>query len=134
MFYRAGVTFGVFSDIVGMSMPFGYLHGNAFLSVSQEIVSTEVLDYSTPHIITSTLLGPGMLDFGLLGVALTTVLLGLYLGAVYGMAKGKTQLAFYSVALTHSFILVEVGLQLTSVIFFLSLLYLFIGAGEKEAG
>lgn len=134
MFYRAGFTFGVFSDIVDMSMPFGYLHGNAFLSVSQEIVSTEVLGYSTPHIITSTLLGPGMLDFGLLGVALTTVLLGLYLGVIYGMAKSKTQLALYSVALTHSFILVEVGLQLTSVIFFLSLFYLFIGAGEKEAG
>jgi uncharacterized membrane protein len=93
----------------------------------------EVLDYSTPHIITSTLLGPGMLDFGLLGIALTAVLLGLYLGATYRAAKSKTQLALYAVALTHSFILVEVGLQLTSFIFFLSLLYLFIGTGEKEA-
>ncbi|MDP6459701.1 MAG: hypothetical protein QF829_02795 [Candidatus Hydrothermarchaeota archaeon] len=133
MFYRAGFTFGVFSNIVDMSMPFGYLKGNALFSVSQEIVSMEVLDYSTPHIITSTLLGPGMLDFGLLGIALTAVLLGLYLGATYRAAKSKTQLALYAVALTHSFILVEVGLQLTSFIFFLSLLYLFIGTGEKEA-
>lgn len=130
-FYRAGFTFGVFSEIVKLSMPFGYLKGEALMSVSQEIVSTEILGYSGPHIITSTLLGPGMLDFGLLGAALTAFLLGSYLGAMYRAAKSRLQLALYSIALTHSFILVEVGLQLTSVIYLLSLLYLF-AASEKQ--
>lgn len=129
-FYRAGFTFGVFSKIVEISLPFGYLQGQTLLSVSQEIVSTSVLGYPEPHIITSTLFGPGMLDLGLIGVAFTAVLLGAYLGIVYRTAKTKTQLALYAVALTHSLILVEVGLQLTSVIYLLSLLYLI----EKEAG
>jgi hypothetical protein len=124
-FYRAGFTLGVFSEIVKLSMPYGYLKGAALLSVSQEIVSTEVLGYAEPRIITSTLLGPGMLDFGLLGLGLTAFLLGSYLGAMYNAAKTRLQLALYAIALTHAFILVEVGLQLTSIIYLLSLLYLF---------
>ncbi len=132
IFYRAGFTLGVFSNIVDMSMPFGLLKGNAILSISQEIISIEVLDYQTPHIITSTFLGPWMLDFGILGVIFVSLLLGLYIGALYKSANTKTQFALYSVALTHSFILVEVGLQLTSIIFFLSILYLTIGSNELE--
>jgi uncharacterized membrane protein len=130
-FYRAGFTLGVFSEIVKLSMPYGYLKGAALLSVSQEIVSTEVLGYAEPRIITSTLLGPGMLDFGLLGLGLTAFLLGSYLGAMYNAAKTRLQLALYAIALTHAFILVEVGLQLTSIIYLLSLLYLF-ASGERR--
>ena len=131
-FYRAGFTMGVFSEIVHLAMPFGYLKGSALLSVTQDIVSIEVLGYSKPHIITSTLLGPGMLDFGIIGVALTAFLLGLYLGAVRNSARSRLQQGIYAIALTHVFILVEVGLQLTSVIYLLSLMYLFTAAGESR--
>jgi hypothetical protein len=129
--YRAGFTMGVFSEIVRLSMPFGYLKGSALLSVTQEIASTAVLGYPVPHIITSTLLGPGMLDFGLLGVGLTAFFLGFYLGAVRNSAWTRLQLGIYAIALTHVFILVEVGLQLTSIIYLLSLLYLYTSGGKK---
>lgn len=130
-FYRAGFTMGVFSRIVELSMPAGYLRGRALLDVAQRMASTEVLDYREPHIITSTLFGPGMLDFGLLGVVLTALFLGLYLGLMYNSAYTRLQLALYAMALTHVFILVEVGVQLTSIIYLLSLLYLFVSGGKK---
>ena len=130
-FYRAGFTMGVFSEIVHLAIPFGYLKGAALLSVTQDIVSTEVLGYTRPHIITSTLLGPGMLDFGLLGVALTAFLLGVYLGSMHRSADTMLRKGLYAIALTHVFILVEVGMQLTSVIYLLSLLYLFTGGRAR---
>jgi len=131
IFYRAGFTFSVFDKIVQISFPYGYAHGGALLSTTQEIASTKVLGYQEPHIITSTLIGPGMLDFGILGLGLTSALLGLYLGIMYGLKNSKIQICLYAIALTHTFILIEVGLQLTSIIFYLSLLYLAIaGVGD----
>jgi hypothetical protein len=130
-FYRAGFTMGVFSEIVHLAMPFGYLKGAALLSVTQDIASTEVLGYAQPHIITSTLLGPGMLDFGLLGAAITAFLLGLYLGSMHRSSDTRLRTGLYAIALTHVFILVEVGMQLTSVIYLLSLLYLFTGGRAR---
>lgn len=121
-FYRFGFTFGVYSKIVGMSMPFGFLGGHAILSTTQEIVSTAVLNYSEPHIITSTLFGPLTLDFGVLGLAATAVFIGGYLGSLKTDSVLKTCL--YSMALVHILILIEVGLQLTSIMFLLSIKYL----------
>lgn len=122
-FYRAGLTFSVFDRIVQLSFPFGYLYGEALLSTTQEIVSTAVLGYREPHIITSTLLGPGMLDFGILGILLTSILLGIYLGMMHDL-RDAMRTCLYTIALTHTFILIEVGVQLSSVILYLSLLYL----------
>lgn len=123
IFYRAGLTFSVFDKIVQLSFPFGCLHGEALLSTTQEIVSTAVLGYEKPHIITSTLLGPGMLDFGVLGILFTCALLGAYLGTMHNL-RDTMRTCLYAVALTHTFILIEVGVQLTSILFYLSLLYL----------
>jgi hypothetical protein len=129
-FYRAGFTFLVFDSVVGASFPLGFLHGGAILSTTQEVVSTSVLGYTEPHIITSTLFGPGMLDFGILGVAATAVLMGTYLGVMSGGRK-TLSLCLYAIAFTHTLILIEVGLQLTSLILYLTLLYLFL---EAEVG
>jgi hypothetical protein len=124
--YRSGFTFSAFGMVVDSSYPLGYLHGEAFLDPSQRILSSTLLaqHYSEPHIITSTLLGPGMLDFGLFGVLLTAIAVGIYLGYMYSMKRDAMGSCLYAIALTHSFILIEVGLQLTSIIFYLSLLYL----------
>ena len=126
IFYRAGLTFGVFDRIVGMSFPLGYLHGAALLDATQMIVSIKVLPelYASPHIITSTLIGPGMLDFGIIGAFGTAVCVGTVLGSMDHMRNSKIQTCLYAIALTHTLILIEVGLQLTSILFYLSLLYL----------
>jgi uncharacterized membrane protein len=120
--YRFGFTFSVYSKIVETSLPFGALHGLAIMSTTQEIVSTAVLGYSEPHIITSTLFGPLTLDFGIIGIILTALLIGVYLGA---MKKDSTlRTCLYAMALTHVLVLIEVGLQLSSVMFLLSMMYL----------
>ncbi len=122
--YRAGFTFLVFDRILDMSLPWGALKGAAILSTSQEVVSTAVLDYTTPHIITSTLFGPLTLDFGIVGTLMTSLFIGLYFG-VLGGYRGPFQASLYAIVLTHTLILVEVGLQLTSIILYISVLYLF---------
>ncbi len=121
-FYRFGFTFSVYSKIVELSMPFGLLGGQSILSTTQEIVSTAVLGYTEPHIITSTLFGPLTLDFGILGLAATAAFIGIYLGSLRTDSTLKTCL--YSMALVHILILIEVGLQLTSIMFLLSIKYL----------
>ena len=126
--YRFGFTYSVFGQIVDLSFPLGLLHGGALLSTTQEVVSTAVLAYKEPHIITSTLIGPGMLDFGLPGVLATAALIGLYLGAMDRRGT-NLQACLYAIALTHTLVLLEVGLQLSSVLLYLSLLYLSLGAG-----
>jgi hypothetical protein len=126
IFYRAGLTFAVFDRIVGMGFPFGYLHGEALLDATQMIVSIKVLPelYTEPHIITSTLIGPGMLDFGVPGALATALFVGVCLGVMNRMRDSTIVTCLYAIALTHTFILVEVGLQLTSILFYLALLYL----------
>lgn len=131
--YRAGFTFAAFGMVTEASYPLGYLKGSALLDPTQRILSSTLLSkyYPEPHIITSTMIGPGMLDFGLLGVAATTVAIGLYLGYMYRQKRDSLGNCLYAIALTHSIILVEVGLQLTSILFFLSLLYLTLWRVEK---
>jgi hypothetical protein len=124
IFYRAGFTFSVFDKIAILSLPLGITHGKAFLSPTQEIVSTEVLGYEIPHSITSTLIGPITLDFGILGLVGACIFLGIYLGAMQKMSKNRIQVCCYAVALTQTFLLVEIGLQLTSVLYYLTLLYI----------
>ncbi len=130
--YRAGFTFSVFGMVVDSSYPLGYLRGAALLDPSQRILSSTLLAqyYPEPHIITSTLLGPGMLDFGLIGVALTAMVVGLYLGYMYSLKHDVMGSCLYAIALTHSFILVEVGLQMTSILLYISLLYLMLARPE----
>ncbi|NOZ76303.1 MAG: hypothetical protein GXO65_01195 [Euryarchaeota archaeon] len=124
-FYRAGFTFLVFDRIVEMALPWGMLGGGAILSTSQKVVSTAVLGYAEPHIITSTLLGPLTLDFGIPGTLITSAFVGLYLGMV-GNHRGPFQTALYAIVLTHTLILIEVGLQLTSLILYISVFYLYL--------
>ncbi len=127
--YRFGFTFSVYSKIVESSLPLGSLYGQAILSTTQEIVSTAVLGYTKPHIITSTLFGPLTLDFGLIGLVATAVFIGIFLGVMKRNTTLRTCL--YAMALTHVLVLIEVGLQLSSIMFLFSMLYLSIR--EKPA-
>ncbi|MEE8358821.1 MAG: hypothetical protein V3R82_05355 [Candidatus Hydrothermarchaeales archaeon] len=131
IFYRSGFTLSVFDKIVKVSFPLGLLRGKSLLDPAQQIVSTAVLNYQKPHIITSTLIGPGMVDFGILGIILICVVVGLFLGVLDGLKKNKLNTCLFSIALVHVLILIEVGLQLSSIIFLLSLLYLAMSSDAK---
>lgn len=120
IFYRAGFTLSVFDEIVKLSFPYGYAYGQILLSPTQEVMGLEVFQYK--HIITSTLIGPGMLDFGIFGLILTCAFVGLCLGMMHNL-KNRLQICFYALALAHTFIIIEVGLQLSSILWYLSLLY-----------
>jgi len=122
--YRAGFTFSIFDRIVHGALPWGLTHGKAITDTSQVIASQVILEYQEEHIITSTLFGPPVLDFGIPGLVATSLLLGYYLGALRGLATTKFSKAIYAMALTHMLILIEVGLQLSSLIFFTFLFYL----------
>jgi oligosaccharide repeat unit polymerase len=130
IFYRTGFTFSVFDRIVELSLPWGLLHGSALADVSQVITSKVVLGYQQEHIITSTLFGPATLDFGIPGLIIIAMLVGVYLGIMHRLAKSSLGIASYAVALTHVLILIEVGLQPTSVLFLLTLLYLSLSANR----
>jgi hypothetical protein len=119
--YRAGFTLSVFDEIVNIAFPYGITYGKVLLSPSQEIMGLEIFEYK--HIITSTLVGPGTLDFGIFGLILTCAFVGTSLGMLYKL-KNRMHICFYSIALAHTFIIIEVGLQLTSILWYLSLLYL----------
>ncbi len=124
-FYRFGFTFSVFSKVVELALPFGWLHGEAILDTTQMIVSTAVLGYEKPHIITSTLLGPLTLDFGVMGTIFTAVLIGFYMGVMRKTSQGSVLgTCLYAMALTHGLVLIEVGLQLSSIMFLLAMMYL----------
>ncbi|MFQ5976257.1 MAG: hypothetical protein ACE5J5_08085 [Candidatus Hydrothermarchaeales archaeon] len=131
IFYRSAFTFSVFDKIVNVSFPLGLLHGRSLLDPAQQIVSTAVLNYQKPHIITSTMVGPGMLDFGVLGVILTGMVIGIFLGVMDGLRNNTLNVCLFSIALVHALILIEVGLQLSSIIFLLSLLYLATGSEAR---
>ncbi len=130
-FYRAGFTFSVFNKIVLSSLPSGITHGKALMDTKQVIASTLILGYKEEHIITSTLFGPAVLDFGIFGLVATALLLGYYLGLMRKLAESRFGTAAYSIALTHLLILIEVGLQPTSLLFLTSLLYLSLREKEK---
>jgi uncharacterized membrane protein len=108
--------------VVDISLPLGALKGGAILDTTQMIVSTAVLGYEVPHIITSTLFGPLTLDFGVVGTLLTALFVGVYIGTLKTDSTLRTCL--YAMALTHILVLIEVGLQLSSIMFLLSMLYL----------
>ena len=123
-FYRAGFTFSVFDRITSLSFPFGHLHGGALLGGKSEVMSTVVLGYTKPIKITSTLIGPSMLDFGVFGVALMACFVGICLGVLYGAGERPVHRCLYSTALAHALMLIESGQWLYNVVLFLSLLYL----------
>jgi len=127
-FYRAGFTFSLFDRIVQVSLPLGVTHGEALVLAQRNLPLSSP---SIPHV-TSTLFGPPVLDFGIPGLVATSLLLGYYLGALRGLGATKFSKALYAMALTHLLLLIEVGLQPTSLVFLGFLLYL--SLREREIG
>ena len=111
VFYRAGFTFMVFDKIVHMA---GATHGAMFYNTftpghPRYIVGDVVLGYH--KMITPTIFGPAMLDFGYIALAIQMFMIGLFLRLLHSahrLADG-TFTAIYAVILAHTLIWIETG-------------------------
>jgi len=112
VFYRAGFTFMVFDKIVHMA---GATHGamlhDTFSTVGHPryIVGDVVLGYH--KMITPTIFGPAMLDFGYIALAIQMFMIGLFLRLLHSAHKLADGVftAVYAVILAHTLIWIETG-------------------------
>ncbi len=123
LFYRPAFTFLVFNEIVKLSFPFGYLGKDALLVLDYKIVSMEVLGYSEPVSITTTLAGAVMLAYGIFGVVFLGLLLGLYLAQMFKI-RDYYDVCLYALAIIHTVMLIEIGIPFSTLLYYLSILYL----------
>ncbi|MBQ2652311.1 MAG: oligosaccharide repeat unit polymerase family protein [Methanobrevibacter sp.] len=108
IFYRAGFTLEVFERILPLAgTTHGHITSMIFSSgsprtfIGQYVLSDNVC-------LTSTLFGPVYLDFGLIGLAIQMLFIGLFLGLVHKLKKG-IGVGIYSIILTHTLIWIETG-------------------------
>ena len=108
VFYRAGFTLEVFERILPLA---GTTHGHILSMIfSSGSPRTFIGQYvlSDNVCLTSTLFGPVYLDFGLIGLTIQMLFMGLFLGLVHKLKKG-IGVGVYSMILTHTLIWIETG-------------------------
>lgn len=108
VFYRAGFTLEVFERILPLA---GTTHGHILSMIfSSGSPRTFIGQYvlSDNVCLTSTLFGPVYLDFGLIGLTIQMLFMGLFLGLVHKLKKG-IGVGIYSIILTHTLIWIETG-------------------------
>ena len=108
IFYRAAFTLEVFEKIIPLAgSTHGHILGMIFSSGSpRTFIGEYVLHYTV--CLTSTLFGPVYLDFGLLGLTIQMLFMGIFLGLIYKLKKG-IGIGIYSIILTHTVIWIETG-------------------------
>ena len=108
VFYRAGFTLEVFERILALGgTTHGHILGMIFSSGSpRTFIGQYVLHDNV--CLTSTLFGPVYLDFGLIGLTIQMLFMGVFLGLVHKLKKGIGA-GIYSIILTHTLIWIETG-------------------------
>ena len=108
VFYRAAFTLEVFEKIIPLGATTrGHILSMIFSSASpRTFIGEYVLHYNV--CLTSTLFGPVYLDFGLIGLTIQMLFMGMFLGLVYKLKKG-IGVGIYSIILTHTVIWIETG-------------------------
>lgn len=124
VFYRAAFTLEVFEKIIPLGASTkGHILSMIFSSGSpRTFIGQYVLHYDV--CLTSTLFGPVYLDFGLIGLTVQMLFMGLFLQLVHKLKKG-IGVGIYSIILTHTLIWIETG-PTDIMIWFLYLLGLFL--------
>lgn len=108
VFYRAAFTLEVFERILPLG---GTTHGHILSMIfSSGSPRTFIGQYvlSDNVCLTSTLFGPVYLDFGLIGLTIQMLFMGLFLGMMDKLKKG-IGVGIYSIILTHTLIWIETG-------------------------
>lgn len=108
IFYRAAFTLELFEKIIPLGATTkGHILSMIFSSGSpRTFVGEYVMHYS--FCATSTLFGPVYLDFGLIGLTIQMLFMGIFLELIYKLKKG-IGLGVYSIILTHTLIWIETG-------------------------
>ncbi len=108
IFYRAAFTLEVFEKIIPLgATTHGHILSMIFSSGSpRTFIGEYVLHYTV--CLTSTLFGPVYLDFGLIGLTIQMLFMGMFLELVYKLKKG-IGVGIYSIILTHTVIWIETG-------------------------
>ena len=108
IFYRAAFTLEVFERILPLA---GTTHGHILSMVfssgsPRTFIGEYVLHYNV--CLTSTLFGPVLLDFGLIGLSIQMLFMGIFLRLISKLKKG-VGIGIYSMILTHTVIWIETG-------------------------
>ncbi|MBR1611583.1 MAG: oligosaccharide repeat unit polymerase family protein [Methanobrevibacter sp.] len=108
IFYRAGFTLEVLEKIIPLAgTTNGKILSMIFSSGSpRTFIGQYVLHYDV--CLTSTMLGPILLDFGIIGLTIQMLFMGAFLGLVHKLKKG-IGIGIYSLILTHTIIWIETG-------------------------
>ena len=108
VFYRAAFTLEVFEKIIPLgASTHGHVLSMIFSSGSpRTFIGEHVLHYTV--CLTSTLFGPVYLDFGLIGLTIQMLVMGIFLELIYKLKKG-IGVGIYSIILTHTLIWIETG-------------------------
>lgn len=108
IFYRAAFTLEVFEKIMPLAgTTNGKILGMIFSSGSpRTFIGQYVLHYDV--CLTSTLFGPVYLDFGLIGLTIQMMFMGVFLSLIHKLKKG-IGIGIYSIILTHTIIWIETG-------------------------
>ena len=108
IFYRAGFTLEVLEKILPLAgTTNGKILSMIFSSGSpRTFIGQYVLHYDV--CLTSTMFGPILLDFGIIGLTVQMLFMGAFLGLVHKLKKG-IGIGIYSVILTHTIIWIETG-------------------------
>ena len=108
VFYRFAFTLEVLEKIIPLA---GTTHGHILSMIfssgsPRTFVGEYVLKYSVCA--TSTLFGPVYLDFGLIGLTIQMLFMGMFLKLLHKLKKG-IGIGIYSFILTHTLIWIETG-------------------------
>ena len=108
VFYRAAFTLEVFEKIIPLgASTHGHILSMIFSSGSpRTFIGEYVLHYTV--CLTSTLFGPVYLDFGLVGLIIQMLFIGVFLELIYKLKK-DIGVGIYSMILTHTIIWIETG-------------------------
>ena len=108
IFYRAAFTLEVFEKIIPLgASTHGHILSMIFSSGSpRTFIGEYVLHYTV--CLTSTLFGPIYLDFGLLGLTVQMLFMGVFLELIFKLKK-DVGVGIYSIILTHTIIWIETG-------------------------
>lgn len=108
VFYRAAFTLEVFEKIIPLGgTTDGHILSMIFSSGSpRTFIGNYVLHYDV--CLTSTLFGPVYLDFGLTGLTIQMLFMGVFLQLVHELKEGIGE-GIYSTIITHTLIWIETG-------------------------
>lgn len=113
--YRAGFTLKILERAINRQLItagalfYGTLTGFIFSIDPRVLVGEAVLSYS--HSTTSTIFGPALLDFGIVGMIIQMFLIGAFLKVLHFLQKHKFGIitAIYGVILAQTLIWIETG-------------------------